>query len=129
MIPTDKITYTIETMSKYNDLPKKCKLAIMNVNDIDDSWKKTRDYIGNFNTIKSYCSKQKLLNSMKDLFELKVNVPPYIYLNNDGNIDFCNGRNRFANLRDSGVKNMPFVIETKDYKKFIKRLNCKKSNF
>ena len=27
MIPTDKITHTIETMSSYKDLPKKCKLA------------------------------------------------------------------------------------------------------
>jgi len=124
MIPTDKITHTIETMSSYKDLPKNCKLAIMNVNDIDNSWKKTRDYIGNFNTIKSYGSKQKLLNSRKDLIELKVNVPPYIYLDNNGNIDFCNGRNRFANLRDSGIQNMPFVIETKDYNKFIKHLKC-----
>lgn len=122
MIPPDKITQTITTMSNYNDLPKKCKLVIMNVNKIDNSWKKTKDYIGKFDTIKSYSSKQKRLNSKKDLIELKVSVPPYIYLDNNGNIDFCNGRNRFANLRDSGVKEMPFVIETKDYKKFISAL-------
>ena len=119
MIPADKITHTIRTMSNYKYFPKNCKLVIINVNDIDNSWSETKDYIGKFNTIKSYCSKQKLLNSKKDLIELKVNVPPYIYLDNNGNIDFCNGRNRFANLRDSGVREMPFVIETKDYKKFI----------
>ena len=119
MIPPDKITHTITTMSNYKDLPKKCKLVIININKIDNSWKRTKDYIGKFNTIKSYSSKQKRLNSKKDLIELKVSVPPYIYLDNNGNIDFCNGRNRFANLRDSGVKEMPFVIETKDYKKFI----------
>jgi len=119
MIPPDKITQTIITMSNYKDLPKKCKLVIINTNKIDNSWKRTKDYIGKFDTIKSYNSKQKLLNSKKDLIELKVSVPPYIYLDTNGNIDFCNGRNRFANLRDSGVKEMPFVIETKDYKKFI----------
>ena len=126
MIPADKITHTIITMSNYKDLPKNCKLAIIHVNDIDSSWRETKDYIGNFNTIKSYCSKQKLLNSKKDLIELKVNVPPYIYLDNNGNIDFCNGRNRFANLRNSGVREMPFVIETKDYKKFMKRLHVQR---
>ena len=119
MIPDDKIRHTITTMSNYKDLPNKCKLVIINTNKIDNSWKRTKDYIGKFNTIKSYNSKQKLLNSKKDLIELKVSVPPYIYLDTNGNIDFCNGRNRFANLRDSGVKEMPFVIETKDYKKFI----------
>ena len=118
-IPADKITQTVTIMANYKDLPNKCKLVIINVNKIDKSWKKTKDYIGKFETIKSYTSKQKLLNSKKDLIELKVSVPPYIYLDNNGNIDFCNGRNRFANLRDSGVKDMPFVIETKDYKKFI----------
>ena len=126
MIPADKITHTIRTMSNYKDLPKHCKLLIINVNDIDNSWSETKDYIGKCNTIKSYCSKQKLLNSKKDLIELKVSVPPYIYLDNNGNIDFCNGRNRFANLRDSGVREMPFVMETKDYKKFMKRFKCPK---
>jgi hypothetical protein len=119
MIPPEKIRQTITTMSNYKELPKKCKLVIISSNKIDNSWKRTKDYIGKLDTIKSYNSKQKLLNSKKDLIELKVSVPPYIYLDSNGNIDFCNGRNRFANLRDSGVKEMPFVIETKDYKKFI----------
>ena len=122
-IPADKITHTITLMTNYNDLPKKCKLVNINVNKINNSWKRTKDYIGKFETIKYYSSKQKLLNSKKDLIELKVSIPPYIYLDNNGNVDFCNGRNRFANLRDAGVKEMPFVIETKDYKKFIKSNN------
>ena len=80
---------------------------------------KTKDYIGNFDTIKYYSAKQKFLNSKRDIIELQVSVPPYIYLDSNCNIDFCNGRNRFANLRNAGVKELPFVIETKDYKKFI----------
>lgn len=121
-ISDDKIRHTIRLMSSYNDLPKKCKLIFINVELINNSWKKTKDYIGKFDTIKYYGSKQKLLNSKKDLMELNVSIPPYIYLDNNGNIDFCNGRNRFANLRNAGVKDMPFVIETTDYKKFIKQL-------
>jgi len=125
MLPADKISHTINIMSNYTDIPRKCKLVIINVNDIDKSWKLTKDYIGNLNDLKSFGSKQKLLNSKQDLIELKVTVPPYIYLDDNNHIEFCNGRNRFANLRDSGVKKMPFVIETKDYKKFVRLVKSK----
>ena len=118
-IPTDKITDTIAIMCKYKNIPKKCRLVMIDSKKIDNSWKKTKDYIGKFDTIKYYGAKQKLLNSKKDIMELQVSVPPYIYLDSNGNIDFCNGRNRFANLRNAGVKEMPFVIESKDYKKFL----------
>jgi hypothetical protein len=79
---------------------------------------KTKDYIGNFDAIPYYSAKQKFINSKNDIIELRVTVPPYIFLDIHGNIDFCNGRNRFANLRNSGVHELPFVIETKDYKRF-----------
>jgi len=122
IIPYDAILRTIAVMREYKDLPKKCKLVIINTKKINNSWKKTKDYIGKFDAIK-YCSaKQKFLNSKKDITELRVSVPPYIYTDDGGNIDFCNGRNRFANLRDAGVKEMPFVMETRDYKRFILNL-------
>ena len=119
IIPTNTITDTIATMYEYKNIPNKCKLVTIDTKKINNSWKKTKDYIGNFDTIKYYSAKQKFLNSKRDIIELQVSVPPYIYLDSNGNIDFCNGRNRFANLRNAGVKEMPFVIETKDYKKFI----------
>jgi len=62
------------------------------------------------------------LNSKRDIIELQVSVPPYIFLDCNGNVDFCNGRNRFANLRNAGVKKLPFVIETKDYKKILSKI-------
>ena len=55
----------------------------------------------------------------KDIIKLKVFIPLYIYLDNNANIDVCNGHNRFANLRNAGVKDIPFVIEKKDYFNFI----------
>lgn len=119
IIPNDKIADTIIIMSKYNDIPKKCKLVIIDTKKIDNSWKKTKDYIGKFDTIKYYGAKVKMLNSKKDIIELKVSVPPYIYLDSNGNIDFCNGRNRFANLRNAGVKEMPFVIEKRIIRSFF----------
>jgi len=124
-IPSDKVRETINIMSMYRDVPKKCKLVMINVKQINNSWKRTKDYIGKFDTINYYGSKQKLLNSKRDIIELKVFVPPYIFLDCNGNIDFCNGHNRFANLRDAGAKEMPFVIETKDYKKFMLRETTK----
>ena len=119
IIPHDAILRTVEVMREYKDLPKKCKLVIIDTKKINNSWKKTKDYIGKFDDIKYYSAKQKFLNSKRDITELRVSVPPYIYIDDGGNIDFCNGRNRFANLRDAGVKKMPFVMETRDYKKFI----------
>lgn len=118
-IPEHTIINTIEMMSEYTNIPRKCRLVTIDTKKIDNSWKNTKDYIGKFETIQSYGSKQKFLNSKKDIMELKVSVPPYIYLDGKGNIDFCNGRNRFANLRNARVKQMPFVIESKDYKRFI----------
>ena len=110
-------------MCEYKDIPKNCKLVIIDTKKIDNSWKKTKDYIGKFDTINYYSAKQKFLNSKRDILELKVSVPPYIFLDSNGNIDFCNGRNRFANLRNAGVKKIPFVIENKDYKKIISKNN------
>ena len=118
-IPPDIIKETIRIMSDYKDIPTKCKLVMIDIKKIENSWKKTKDYIGKFDTIQYYSAKQKLLNSKKDIMELKVSVPPYIYLDEKGNIDFCNGRNRFANLRNANVREMPCVMETKDYKRFI----------
>ena len=77
-IPTNKITDTIATMYEYKNIPNKCKLVTIDTKKINSSWKKTKDYIGNFDTIKSYGAKQKLLNSKRDIMELKVSVPPYI---------------------------------------------------
>jgi len=127
-ISADKIAHTIKVMCEYKDVPKKYRLVKIETNKINNSWKKTKDYIGKFDTIEYYSAKQKLLNSKRDLIELKVSVPPYIYLDDHGNVDFYNGRNRFANLRDAGVKELPFVMEVKDYKKFIAKLNKKLKN-
>ena len=120
-IPADKIRNTISIMQEYKDLPRGCKLVMINTKKIDRSWKKTKHYIGHYDTIQYESSKHKLLCSKRDIIEMKVSVPPYIYLDGCGNIDFCNGRNRFANLRNAGVKEIPFVIETKDYKQFIRK--------
>ena len=122
-IPINTIKETISVMCEYKDIPKNCKLVIIDTKKIDNSWKKTKDYIGKFDTINYYSAKQKFLNSKRDILELKVSVPPYIFLDSNGNIDFCNGRNRFANLRNAGVKKIPFVIENKDYKKIISKNN------
>ena len=68
---------------------------------------------------------KKFINSKKDIMEGKVTIPPIIYLNTyDKVIDirFQNGRNRFSNLRDSGVRTMPVAISKSQLSKF-KKLN------
>ena len=107
-------------MSEHKDIPKGHKRVSIDTRLVNNSWKNTRDYIGRFQSIKYASAKEKLLNSIKDITEFKVSVPPYIYLDSNGNIDFYNGRNRFANLRNSGVKEMTFVMDSKEYKRFTK---------
>ena len=91
-----------------------------NVNEIDKLWKKTELYIEPFSNIKKY------INSKKDIIEGKVDIPPMIAINdlddNDLKLIFVNGRNRFANLRDAGVKNIPIII-TNDQMYLFKKLN------
>ena len=54
IIPTNKITDTIATMYEYKNMPNKCKLLTIDTNKINNSWKKTKDYIRNFDNIKYY---------------------------------------------------------------------------
>jgi hypothetical protein len=122
-ITKDAVDWTMEKMSEHVNFDKKiCRLVNLNVRKVNNSWKNTRDYIGCFDRIKYSSSKQKLLNSKRDIIELKVDVPPYIYVDESGNVEFYNGRNRFANLRNANVLEMPFVVEKKDYKKLVKIL-------
>jgi hypothetical protein len=119
-ITVESITFTLAAMGEHKDIPKGHKLVSIDTRLVNNSWKNTRDYIGCFHSIKYASAKEKLLNSRKDITEFKVSVPPYIYLDSNGNIDFYNGRNRFANLRNSGVKEMTFVMDSKEYKRFTK---------
>ena len=41
---------------------------------------------------------------------MKVDKPPFINLTDCNNIEFIDGRNRFANLRDLKCLYMPFII-------------------
>jgi len=120
-IPKEAVAWTIQKMSQHDNFDKKIfRLVNLNVRKVNNSWKNTKDYIGCFESIKYSSSKIKTLNSKTDIIELKVTVPPYIYIDDNGNVDFYNGRNRFANLRNANVLEMPFVIEKKDYKKLLK---------
>ena len=94
-----------------------------NVNQIDELWKKTELYIKPFSNTKKY------INSKKDIIDGKVDIPPIIAINDldDNDLDksnlkliFENGRNRFANLRDAGVENMPIIIANYQMKSFKK---------
>lgn len=91
-----------------------------NVNEIDKLWKKTELYIDPFSNSNKY------INSKNDIIEGKVDVPPIISINDldENNLElfFENGRHRFANLRDAGVKNIPIIISNDNFDLF-KKLN------
>jgi len=87
-----------------------------NVKNIDNNWKKNKHYY-----LQPYTLTAKYYNSKVDILNEKVNTPPVLGVETDDkSISFVNGRHRFANLRDSGVKTIPIVINKKDLKNFKK---------
>jgi len=121
VIPIHIVNATIERMKNYDDYDKaQYRLVIFKTSDVDKKWRPTKDYIGSYKNIKYASSRLKLMNSQVDIINHEVNVPPYIYINNQGFIEFFNGRNRFANLRENGAHEIPFIIEKKFFKKYKK---------
>jgi hypothetical protein len=89
-----------------NGLPEEQIVTMCNVKDLDELWKKSRiePYGLNLNG-RAY---NKYVNSRIDLFTNKSIEPPQFSID-DGT--FINGRNRFANLRDLGLVEIPCVFE------------------
>lgn len=106
----------IDNMNKYDvnidneDFYEEFKTIIItcNINKINNSWKKSLLYIStNFADIEN---KAKYNQSKKDLFNMKVNKPPFINLTDNNDIEFIDGRHRFSNLRDMNCLYMPFIV-------------------
>ena len=117
----------IDNMVKYdiNDDNDNCDRAFetiiinCNIDKINNSWKKSSLYISS-NTLEVE-NKDKYLKSKHDLLNMKVNKPPFIYLTDCNDIEFIDGRNRFANLRDMNCVYMPFIVY-KNEKEIICRI-------
>jgi hypothetical protein len=103
----------IDTLKQY-----KCKKGytkvILDTTKVDNSWKKSKLYLTNYENLPHLNDKAKYLGSRKNLFEGNVIEPPKININDEGNVEFENGRNRFANLRDLGVEFIPFIVCKKE---------------
>jgi len=103
----------IDTLKQY-----KCKKGytkvILDTTKVDNNWKKTELYLTNYENLPYLNDKAKYLESRKNLIDGNVIEPPIININDEGNIEFETGRNRFANLRDLGVKFIPFIIYKKE---------------
>ena len=106
----------IDNMSKYDinndnenyDKEFETIITTCNINKINNSWKKSLLYISS--NILEIENKYKYFKSKDDLFNMKVDKPPFINLTDCNNIEFIDGRNRFANLRDLNCLYMPFII-------------------
>ena len=110
----------INIMLQFNNYDKSIfKIVMLDLLKVNDRWINSDNYVCNFNNIKYMNDRAKFIGSRKDLINLKVEAPPEIILGDKNNIEFVNGRNRFANLRDLGVSHMPFIIHKKEYSKII----------
>jgi hypothetical protein len=106
-------TYDVKNNEEY-------EIIICDINKINKSWENSDLHISqNTSEIEE---KIKYNKSRNDLFNMKVKVPPTIFLN-DNNIEFDDGRNRFSNLRDINCQKMPFIIYKKE-KDAITKLYC-----
>jgi len=111
----------IDNMSKYDvnidnefyDKEFETIIITCNINKINNSWKKSSLYISS--NILEIENKNKYIQSKNDLFNMKVEKPPFIELIDNNEIVFIDGRNRFANLRDMNCEYMPFIINKCDY--------------
>ena len=115
-IPREVIKRTIQQMKQYDykkdSVPEYPRSIVMgNVSKIDKLWKQTMSYVDGTIT-------KKLVNSKSDILNGKVEEPPFIGFDMSDNLTFENGRHRFANLRDSGVKTIPILIYEDERDKF-----------
>lgn len=109
---------TIDNFLEYKP-DKYYTIVVLDTQKVNKSLEKTELYLSCYNKLSSICDKAKYLSSRSNIIENIVYDPPKITINDDKNIEFLNGRNRFANLRDLGEKYIPFVIHNTDLN-FIK---------
>ncbi len=74
-----------------------CKIRV-DMEKIDEKWKYSTYYVEREVKTKKY------VNSRRDIWKGRVKEPPLIEVGRYGSIEIVNGRHRFANLRDMGVK-------------------------
>ena len=97
----------IETALKNKQIIVSCNVDVMNT-----VWKNDPEYYIYRKLTKKYiCSKRNIMSGNMD-------EPPKIGII-DNLVMFTNGRHRFANLRDNGVKYIPIIISNGDLEQLI----------
>ena len=106
---------------KNDDMNNKLSLISIDINKLDDDWKNSNEnqYISrNFSELEN---QKKYICSLQDIINNDVLDPPIIDIK-DNFVYFENGRHRFSNLRDIGVKTIPILVyqyNESAFKKYI----------
>lgn len=122
-VELDELEEYKKKMNEYEP-NKNEKIEILNVEKINNLWKKDKNYYIS-EKYEEIIDKNRYLNSRIYLLNIeeKIKEPQQIeYIEEEDLISFINGRNRFSNLRDLGCKEIPVIIYKKD-KKIIEK--CK----
>jgi len=116
-IPFEILDLTLSKMKSYK--PDKGDILVNgNVSAIDNLWKKS-NYINPKAIGENKSTVQKYINSKKDIIDGKVEIPPILGLDlSEPSVIFENGRNRFSNMRDSGIITMPIIISKRQLSDF-----------
>jgi hypothetical protein len=107
-IINNMVKYDINNDNENYDKEFEITIISCNIDKINNSWKKSPLYISS--NILEIENKEKYFQSKDDLFNMKVKKPPFIQLMDNDDIEFIDGRNRFANLRDMNCLYMPFIV-------------------
>ena len=120
-LPDSVVKQTVLSMKQFKPTSDSI-VVIGDVDALDTLWKNSSTYITPFcSNCKSSKAQAKFINSKKDMIKNDVKIPPQPYIDDYSkpySLEFTNGRNRFANLRDSGIKEIPILIEKSQIDKF-----------
>jgi hypothetical protein len=120
-IPTKGLPPSVEFVRDRKDRGK--PTAWVQVSTVNRSWKragKNVTYIEPGNKGGSQAKRTRImkgLKAQKKVASLKMST---VKLNDDGNIEFVDGRHRFALLRDLGVTQVPVVLDESDATEFAR---------
>ena len=92
------------------------KLYNIKINKIESSFKKDKDYYIGVNGTNGINNRyNRFIKFLNDNPKIDI-IAPSIYIDDNGEVQFNNGRHRYAVIRDLGIETIPFSISNNNIK-------------
>jgi hypothetical protein len=87
------------------------KIYMCDIESVYTKWKETGD--GDIFIVcdleNPKLNRRRFLKCLKLIIDEKLEQPPILFLNDDGTLNFSDGRHRFLNFKMMGITRMPFI--------------------